>query len=114
MNWVFALGVTGAILIVEVGIAYLLGEMAINGLPVAKIVAFLIQLASAIWVGIDAAAIELRKYKGFISGNPGTLAVVCALLWIIVFPGYLQKRWKITHGKAELKPEFASQQQGIS
>ncbi len=120
--WVFAVVVTACIILIDQGLyALVIGLWAtasvanpslrvdwINNLH--TILDVVVYVGTVIWVAVDSRLIGLQRYKGFVCGNPLGLALTCALFWIIVFPAYLQKRWKITHGKAELKPEFATPQ----
>jgi len=63
----------------------------------------IVVLISAIWGAIDAAQIELKKYKSFLARGPVTVFLGMSLLWIIYFPWYLSFRYKIKHGEATLK-----------
>lgn len=65
-------------------------------------------LGSVAWMVVDSKKIGLCRYQGFICERPVRLAIAGALLWIIVFPMYLCKRWDINHGVAKLKPELAN------
>lgn len=64
-------------------------------------IAWLLVIASAIWVGIDAGKIMPSKDKLITKNKSGSLtapttplgwAIGCILLWIIFFPWYLSKR----------------------
>lgn len=65
-------------------------------------------LGSVAWMAADSKKIGLCRYQGFICERPVRLAIAGALLWIVVFPMYLCKRWDINHGVAKLKPELAN------
>lgn len=63
-------------------------------------------LGSAYWVKIDSDRMEINKYPGMVQGTPEGLAIVTVLLWPLVFPAYLQKRWMIKNRHISMKPEF--------
>jgi hypothetical protein len=55
---------------------------------------WVVVIASAIWVYVDAKNIGVRKglIKGFFDMGAGTWCAVTLLLWIVGFPAYLVKR----------------------
>ncbi len=115
MNWVFGIGVTAAFIAAEivllVAIAMVLTAASVPEDRVEiiiDVINWLILIGCSIWVGWDSSKIHLRHYDGFMSASPVAIGVLCGLLWIIVFPGYLQMRWKITRGQARLKPEYVT------
>lgn len=65
-----------------------------------------IMLASVGWMAIDSKKIGLHRYQGFICVTPVALVIGGILLWIVVFPAYLCKRWDIIANLTKLKPEF--------
>jgi hypothetical protein len=112
MHWLFALAVTVGVWVLSAGLGGAMGlMMGMAGVPTdlirvqARIVGALVPFISCVWVYFDAKAIEFHKYQGFVSGSPLAIAGVCVLFWIVAFPAYLQKRWKITHGQAQLKTQ---------
>ena len=56
---------------------------------------------SAIWVGIDASSLGLRRGKdpGFLDMGPAGWMFSVLLLWIVAFPAYLVKRSRIKRGE---------------
>ncbi len=110
MSWLYAIGITVGLVIVNDVLLYLLQQM---GMPdnVHKILQMLFIaitiFGSAYWVRMDSAKVEINKYEGgMVQGSPDGLAVITILLWPLIFPAYLQKRWMIKNRRLSLKPEF--------
>jgi hypothetical protein len=70
-------------------------------------IAYIIVIASAIWVGVDDHSIGASHLKGrkdlpgSVRTQPLTWAVGCALIWIVFFPWYLGRRPAIKRAAAE-------------
>lgn len=66
---------------------------------------WLVILASAIWVLIDAKSIGVKK--GLVSGignmGPWAWCIVTLLLWIVGFPMYIYYRGKFKHAIADIE-----------
>jgi len=63
-------------------------------------------IGTAIWAGVDAKKIELRKYKTAPLGGFCGVVPAVLLLWVVAFPWYLSSRDKILSGKAKLRDEY--------
>ena len=59
---------------------------------------------TSLWMAFDSRKIEAKKYKSLFGMGP--FAIFCCgwFIWIITFPGYLNLRYRIKNGLAELKP----------
>ncbi|MBY0552089.1 MAG: hypothetical protein K2W95_32695 [Candidatus Obscuribacterales bacterium] len=115
MNLFFAVSVTLAFFITQVVVGtILLTVLQMMSIPnnvgeiVNNVFQFGTMLCSVAWMVVDSKKIGLCRYQGFICERPVRLAIAGALLWIVVFPMYLCKRWDINHGVAKLKPELAN------
>jgi hypothetical protein len=60
---------------------------------------------TSLWVAIDSAKLEMSRYKVLTNARPLGIFCVCALLWIFIFPLYLETRWRVKNGIARLKEE---------
>lgn len=63
---------------------------------------FLLVVATAIWVGVDAATHRLVAYEQGL-GGAGAALIGTLLLWIVVFPWYLAIRSRIRAGVQPVK-----------
>lgn len=68
---------------------------------------WLVLLGTSIWAGLDASAINLKKYN--VGGPTGPFVTFfgCLLFWVLTFPWYLVNKSKIAKGEAILKPQYA-------
>lgn len=105
MNWVFAIAITFGILVINVVGTLLLSAVSESAPDIFK---WIVIGACSVWIGFDAQKIEIQKYKGFVSGPPIGFAICNLFFFLIVFPLYLQKRFKIKQGKVELKDDDKS------
>jgi hypothetical protein len=64
----------------------------------------LIVLATAIWAGLDAHWLGLKKYKGGVQ-HPLLVFWLVLLLWVIFFPAYLVRRERMIDGELRRKKE---------
>jgi hypothetical protein len=87
MRWLYSLGITGAFVAPIFALAYATPEFGFY-------LALAIVLATAIWAGIDCSHVKSR-YKGF-NENPFATFLGVFLVWIVVFPLYLARRFKLT------------------
>lgn len=97
---------TGPAILLSIGLFLLCVVIeAITGLR--YIIISTMVFGTALWAGVDAYRIELKKYKtlGIEYGAFGAFAAVLAL-WIIGFPWYLSMRGKILRGQAELRDKY--------
>ncbi len=59
------------------------------------VIGWLVAIATAIWVGIDASNLGMRRGRlngGFLDMGPAGWVFACLLLWIVAFPCYLATR----------------------
>jgi hypothetical protein len=63
-------------------------------------------VGTSVWAGIDSSRLHLQRYQSGICYSPAVLGILCLIFWIMGFPWYLSVRYKITTGKARLRPEF--------
>jgi hypothetical protein len=71
-----------------------------GGIVSAVAVIAVLVVISAIWVGIDASSLGLRRGKGFLDMGPAGWMFSVLLLWIVAFPAYLVKRSRIKRGES--------------
>ena len=62
-------------------------------------------IITAVWAGINASRIELKRYKTKLLDGKRVFLIVL-LLWIIGFPWYLSVKEKIKQGLLELRDEY--------
>lgn len=109
MSWAYAVAVTFGLVMVDYAILAFLTQMQVPK-GVLSILEMLLGavliLGSAYWVAQDSERVEINKYEGIVQGSPAGLAVVTVLLWPLVFPAYMQKRWMIKNRRLSIKPEF--------
>jgi hypothetical protein len=65
-----------------------------TGLPLV----LLLVVGSAVWAAWDSSQIRLRDYKSGFSNEPVGIALGILLIWIVAFPVYLSKRYRISQG----------------
>ena len=61
--------------------------------------------ATALWVAIDSAKLQMSRYKVLLNARPAALFCICALFWFFIFPLYLETRFRVKNGLARLKEE---------
>jgi hypothetical protein len=78
---------------------------------------FFMVLGTSFWAGMDSLKLELKRNKSGIAYSPVTIAIFCALLWIVAFPWYLILRQRILSDQAllkELAPQAPAETPAIS
>lgn len=109
MSWVQAIGITVGLIVLNDIVLYFCEQMGMSKDTVKllqMILGAITILGSAYWVRTDSEKIEVNKYDGAVQGSPNGLAIVTVLLWPLVFPAYLQKRYLIKNRLISIKPEF--------
>jgi len=108
MSWVQAIAITVGLIVLNDVILYVLELLGLNdpNKILQMILGAITILGSAYWVRLDSQKIEVNKYDGMVQGSPDGLAIVTVLLWPLVFPAYLQKRYMIKNRLISIKPEF--------
>ena len=109
MSWAYGIGITFGLLFADQTIIAFLRQMQVPA-NILSILEMLLGAAllfgSAYWIAQDSERIEINKYEGIVQGSPAGLAIVTVLLWPLVLPAYLQKRWMIKNRRISIKPEF--------
>ncbi len=109
MGWVYGVSITAALMAANYLIVGFFEQMQVDKGVVGIIQMLLIAITlfgSAYWIAKDSEKTEINKYEGTVQGSAKGLAIATVLLWPVVLPAYLQKRWMIKNKQAVLKPEY--------
>ncbi len=69
-------------------------------------------IATSLWMAIDSHNIQLRKYETNIPHAPFIVFCLGLGLWLVIFPMYLEARYKINKHLAQLRPPVEKAQLG--
>jgi hypothetical protein len=67
------------------------------------LVSLLVVWGSAIWIYLDAEKLNTKQYKSNLGISPIELSILTLFIWLIIFPAYLNFRYRIKNKLVEIR-----------